>query len=438
MTVNYKKLMMVGMTGVVASAMVVGCGKAEDKKTASTSAPSAAATATSAAKQEPVSLEFWTISLQPKFNDYFNKLIADYKVIHPNVSIDWKDFPYDALQSKLLTSVASGNTPDVVNLNTELGNQMGSKGALVDFNQYLKPEEKGLYFDGIFNSTVLNGKAYGLPWYTGLSLMFYNKKLVEKAGLDPKNPPKTMDELISWATQIKAKTGASGWAEQVGAKFFTLEGVPILSADKKKAAFNDAKGIAAVEAKVKLYKDGINPKEDANFDKQVQYYSSEQVAFQLSGSTFINRIKTAAPEIYANTLAAPIPTGKAGDRTSNTMNIAVPAKSKNVKEAVEFAKFVTNAKAQLDFSKAANTLPSTKDSAKDVFFTQTDGTLEAQAKLASVQGLDKATDALLGVEKAADVNKAVQKHLQNVFLNNADVKTELDAAAKEVNDLLAQ
>ncbi|CDN46187.1 hypothetical protein BN871_LI_00010, partial [Paenibacillus sp. P22] len=38
----------------------------------------------------------------PKFNDFFNKLIDEYEQGHPGVTIDWKDYPYDAIQAKLL------------------------------------------------------------------------------------------------------------------------------------------------------------------------------------------------------------------------------------------------------------------------------------------------------------------------------------------------
>ncbi|MFD2615371.1 ABC transporter substrate-binding protein [Paenibacillus gansuensis] len=390
--------------------------------------------ATETAKE--VKLEFWTISLQPKFNDYFNNLFAAYQKDHPNVKIDWKDYPYDGLQSQLLTSIAGGSAPDVVNLNTELANQMGSKGALVDMNQEITPETKAAYFDGIYKSTEIDGKAYGLPWYTSSQVLFINKAIAEKAGLDVSNPPKTREDLLTWARQVKEKTGIAGYAQQVNSNLLAVDGVPLLSEDKKKAGFNTDAGYQAIENQRKLYEDGIIPKEDANFDKQVTYFASQQVAFELSGSTFINRLQTAAPDVYKQTMAVPMPLGKAGSRFSNTMNIAVPAKSDNVKEAVEFAAFLTNAQNQLEFAKVANTLPSTKDSIKDPFFSQDDGTLEAQAKIASSQGLENASDFLLGVEKAGDINTTIVKHLQNIFLNKADVKAEMDAAAKEVEGLL--
>lgn len=386
--------------------------------------------------EDQVTVEFWTISLQPTFNDYFDKLIADYETQHPNVKIDWKDYPYDAVLNKLMTSIAGGEAPDVVNLNTEFANQMGSKDALVDFNQELTAEQKAAYFPGIYSSTEMSGKAFALPWYTALPVLFLNKDLVEKAGLDPSNPPATKEELNAWGRQIKEKTDAYGYIFTMEARTLLEENLPFLTEDYKKAAFNTPEVEEYINENVELLKEGVIPKDIINYDKQVQYFASEQVAMSLSSSPFINKIKTAAPDVYSKMVAVPSPVGKAGIRYSNTMNLVVPAATSHKKEAVDFAVFVTNAANQLEFSKVANTLPSTVESAKDPFFAENDGTVEGVAKTVSAVSLDKAEDFYLGIENANDVNQAVTKALQIIYLNDGNVKKELAEAEKEVNRIL--
>jgi putative chitobiose transport system substrate-binding protein len=385
---------------------------------------------------EQVTVEFWTISLQPTFDDYFNKLIAEYESQNPNVKIDWKDYPYDAVLNKLMTNIAGGDAPDVVNLNTELANQMGTKDALVDFNQELTADQKATYFSGIYSSTEMNGKAFALPWYTGLPVLFMNKDLVEKAGLNPDNPPKTKQELNEWGRQIKEKTGAYGYIFTMEARTLLEENLPFLTEDHKKAAFNTPEVEEYLNENLQLLKDGVIPKDIINYDKQVQYFASEQVAMSLSSSPFINKIKTAAPDVYDKMVAVPNPVGKAGIRYSNTMNIVVPSATSHKKEAVDFAVFVTNAANQLEFSKIANTLPSTVESAKDPFFSENDGTLEGVAKTVSAVSLDKAEDFYIGVESAKDVNEKVTKALQEIYLNGADVKKTLTTAESDVNKIL--
>jgi putative chitobiose transport system substrate-binding protein len=394
--------------------------------------------ASAAPNAEPVTLEFWTIALQPTFNDYFNDLIAKYESSHTGVTVDWKDYPYDAISQRLLTSTASGKSPDVVNLNTEFASQLGSKGALLNLSDYLKDDEAKSYFEGIYNSTVFDGKAYALPWYTGTEVLFMNKKLVEKAGLDPANPPQTREELVEWARQVHEKTGVAGYAQQLVSKLFPIDGIPILNEDKTAAAFNTPEAEAMIAEMRDLMAEGVVLKEDADFSKQIQYFSGEQVAFQLSGPTFINFIKTSAPDVYKNTIAVTLPTGKANLRLSNSMNLVVPQKSKNPEQAVEFAAFITNAENQTAFSKVANTLPSSKASIEDPFFTESDGSLEAEAKVASSQSLDKATDYMVGVPSAGDINSALARGLQEILMNGADIKETLNSVEKEVNNILSQ
>ncbi|WP_106766197.1 ABC transporter substrate-binding protein [Paenibacillus faecalis] len=420
---------------LLASIMIVGllaaCGsKTSDDGKAASNADGEGKTG------EKVTVEFWTISLQPTFNDYFNKLIADYESENPNIKIDWKDYPYDAVLNKLMTNIAAEEAPDVVNLNTELANQMGTKNALVDFNQELTPEQKEAYFQGIYSSTEIDGKAYALPWYTGLPILFLNKDLVEKAGLDPNNPPATREDLMQWGRQIKEKTGVYGYIFSMEARSLLEENLQFLTEDYKKAAFNTPEVEEYIQENLALLEEGVIPKDIINYDKQVQYFASEQVAMSLSSSPFINKIKTAAPDVYEKMLAVPSPVGEAGIRYSNTMNLVVPATTSHKKEAVDFAVYVTNATNQLEFSKVANTLPSTVESAKDPFFSENDGTLEGVAKTVSAVSLDKAQDFYIGIESANDVNHAVTKALENIYLNDADVKEELAAAEQEVNKIL--
>ncbi len=131
------------MAGIVA-----GCGSstATDTKSSDTAASTAAASSTAAAdssvSQEPVNLQFWTISLQPTFTDFFNKLIETYQNDNKNVTVKWTDLPYDAIQNKLITAAAGGNAPDVVNLNTEMALTLAGKGILVNLEKEATEEQK--------------------------------------------------------------------------------------------------------------------------------------------------------------------------------------------------------------------------------------------------------------------------------------------------------
>lgn len=50
--------------------------------------------------------------------------------------------------------------------------------------------------------STYDGEIYAVPSYIDASVVFYNKDLFEKAGLDPENPPKTWDDVLSAARKI--------------------------------------------------------------------------------------------------------------------------------------------------------------------------------------------------------------------------------------------
>jgi multiple sugar transport system substrate-binding protein len=95
------------------------------------------------------------------------------------------------------------------------------------------------------------GKLYGIPTKNYSMGLVYNKTLFQRAGLDPKSPPKTWSEVRTAAKKIAALgAGTAGYSEysagNTGGWHFTAElyslGGQVVSADGRKADFNNAMG----------------------------------------------------------------------------------------------------------------------------------------------------------------------------------------------------
>ena len=54
-----------------------------------------------------------------------------------------------------------------------------------------------------------------MPFNSSNAIVFYNKSLFEKAGLDPHNPPTTFEDFIEVARKLTIKDSA-GNVEQAG------------------------------------------------------------------------------------------------------------------------------------------------------------------------------------------------------------------------------
>ncbi|KIL37883.1 hypothetical protein SD70_30025 [Gordoniibacillus kamchatkensis] len=346
---NAKRFISLGLAGSIVCSLLAACSDGNgggDGKAAPGPAPNA--------PKKDVTLNFWTISLSPNFDDYINGRIKKYQDEHPGIKVKWTDLPYGSMENKLLTSIAGGNSPDVVNLNTGMALTLAAKNALVDLNKEATEEQRSIYFPDLYNSTKLGNSAYAFPWYFGLSVFMYNKKIYEQAGLDPNQPPKTLDELKQQAIQIKAKTGKYGFAfvSNPPADLY-FAGVPIISEDKKKIIVNTPEALEWAKWNKALYDEGIIPKDSVGADANyaTDKYQAGQIATLTTGANFLNRVKQNAKDVYDNTLVAKMPAKKEnGNYQASLMNVVVPMLSKNHREAIDFANYMTNDESQLAFA----------------------------------------------------------------------------------------
>lgn len=448
-----RKIRISAMLTVCAMAMSLfsACSKSNDNASNSNeptaSSPSASASASaspsaspSTAPKKDVTLQFWTISLSPNFDDYINGRIKVFEDANPGIKVKWTDLPYDAMENKLLTSIAGGNAPDVVNLNTGMTMTLAGKNALVDLEKEATEEQRSIYFENLYNSTKLGDSAYAFPWYYGLNAFIYNKKIYEEAGLDPNQPPTTWEELKQQAITIKEKTGKYGFVPTYNPPAdLYFSGVPMISDDKKKMIINTPEALEWVKWNKDLYDQKIVPKESLSADANyaTDKYQSGQIATLTTGASFLNRVKTNAKDVYDNTLVAKMPAMKSGKYHAGLMDVVVPQASKNHPEAIAFANFITNDESQLAFAKVVNILPSTKKAAADPFFSQAGDDPESKTKIITAQEAEFAQDFTLGIKDESKVLDPLWKNWQKMLLGEMTPEqylSESEAAAQKALD----
>ena len=66
------------------------------------------------------------------------------------------------------------------------------------------------FYPTLMENGVTDGKVWGIPFQRSTIVMYYNKDLFRKAGLNPNKPPKTWSELVSNGKKIKNSTNAWG------------------------------------------------------------------------------------------------------------------------------------------------------------------------------------------------------------------------------------
>ncbi|MFI5490381.1 ABC transporter substrate-binding protein [Micromonospora echinaurantiaca] len=387
-------------------------------------------------------IEFWTINLKKNFESYINGLIDGFKKQHPDAKITWVDVPGNEVKPKLLAAVAAGNAPDVVNLsNSDLEEFVPS---LTDLGPYVTEEQRRAYAPNLIESLMPDGTLIALPWYNGgAPIAIYNTDLVSKAGLDVSSPPKTFREALAWATKLhQATPGVYGMNGIPSISVMQAEGVPVLSADKSRAAFNTPETTQLLTAWHDAYRSGgIAPgatvKDDRNYPQTLE---NQQVAFSASVMPFVlNNIEKNAPDVFAKLKLGSAMTGKAGTYVlPDQQTFVVPKGTPNPRFATEFALYLTNAENQTAFCKLVAIYPSTVESLKDPHFTTFQpGKLTDEARRIIAEELPKLQLGFLGTGKDDRLKERWDENMRAMISGRKSPSQALADAEKEWNALLA-
>nr|WP_231598146.1 extracellular solute-binding protein [Synechococcus sp. CBW1002] len=314
-------------------------------------------------------IQFWTLDLAPRFNDYIRGVIAAWEQRNPGMRVRWTDLPWSSVERKLLAAVFARTAPDVVNLNPLFAANLASKGGLLPLDPLLPPDAAQTYLPKVWKAGQLPGpdgppSQFAVPWYLTARITLANRDLLAKAGYS--RPPLRWQEVPAYAEAVKRRTGRY-------ALFVTV--VPDDSAElleslvqmdvrlldgRQRAAFNSPEGRRAFAFWTDLYRRGLLPREvvSQGYRRAIELYQSGELAQVASGAEFLRSIQTNAPGIAAVTAPFPPLTGAGGEANVAVMNLAVPRQSRLPKEALSFALFLTDATNQLAFAEQARVLPS--------------------------------------------------------------------------------
>lgn len=394
---------------------------------------------------EQITLEFWTMQLQPTFTDYINGIIEDFEAENPNIKIDWLDVPAADLDKKILSAVSTDTAPDVVNLNPTFASQLAELDALVNMEEAVSEDDKALYVKGAWEANQIGDVTFAIPWYLSTSVTLNNKQIFEEAGLDPEKPATTYEEAAEYAKIIKDETGKYGYFPSLDLSLvlqhMVMMGAELTNEDGTEAAFNTPEGLYAFEYFTNLYNEGLIPREALTGDQRatIDMYQAGQVAF-FDGSQFIVQVKENAPEIYENTLPSEAITGKSGKKTMSVQNVVVPKQTKNQEAAVKFALFLTNGENQLEFSKLTPILPSNVESLADPYFTEADDDAEPTdlVRIVSASQLESAELLVPPMNNYTELRQAMYDAISAAMLGEMTPQEALDKAEAEWNEILAQ
>lgn len=388
-------------------------------------------------------VEFWTMQLQPTFNEYFDSLIAEFEAQHPQWEVRWVDIPWAAMEAKILTSVSAGTAPDVVNLNPNFASLLAGRNAWLSLDDRLSPEVRSQYLENIWDASRFNGRSFGIPWYLTTRITIYNRDLLRQVGWD--KPPATYAELAQLARSVKQQTGKYAFfvsfaPNDSGEVLESLVqmGVELVNPDGT-AAFNSPQGREAFAYWVELYREGLLPRDvlTQGHQRAIELYQGGELVLLATGPQFLKTIANNAPDIARVSHPAPQITGTTGKTNVAVMNVMIPRDTDNPEGALAFARFLTNPENQLAFSQAANTLPSTAETLNQAYFREGDASQLDAARVLSARQLSRAQVLVPPLTNVNELQQILYENLQAAMLGEKTIETALAEAEAQWNAIAA-
>lgn len=342
--------------------IVVACGR-------SGSESSSAGAAGSPVPTGPISgtINVWAMGTE---GEKLGALAKDFMAKNSGVTVKVTAVPWDAAHNKISNAIAAKSTPDLSLIGTTWMGEFGAAGALDPTPSNI---DKSKFFSGAWDTTVVKGTSYGVPWYVETRVIYYRKDLAEKAGIT--SAPANWDDLQTMAKAMVDKAGAKwGINLQAGGTGSWQTVLPFVW--QKGGGIIDSAGKFTLDAQPNIdaltyyqsfYKDKLSPTAldpgalEAGFIKG-------SIGMFISGPWHIGILKDqskAQPDFMSKVGLAPMPKETAGTSFVGGGDLVVFKNTKNRAAAWAFVQYLSQPDVQVKWYQTVADLPSVQSAWDD-------------------------------------------------------------------------
>ncbi len=153
-----------------------------------------------------LSFSNWTSTEKPSHKS-IQRYTASFEKDVAGVRVRGEQFPYYLYVEKLLSSFARGVPPDVMQLAPYWLQKFHKRGYLLPMDAHVSQGNLNRRYSKDVDSCKIDNRIFALNLSLAPLVLYYNRELMEQAGLDGDAPPRTMSELRVMAKQIKESSG---------------------------------------------------------------------------------------------------------------------------------------------------------------------------------------------------------------------------------------
>lgn len=176
-------------TLILALALVAGCARTQDERTV---------------------VRFWVMGYE---GEIVAKLLPEFERQHPGIRVDLQIVPWLSAHEKLLTAFAGESLPDVSPIGNTWIPEFAALGALEPLDDEIAATpgfDPADFFPGVWDTGVIEGRTYAVPWYVETRLPFYRRDMLAKAGV--KTLPVSWDEWRVAMREVKRVAGQGNYS----------------------------------------------------------------------------------------------------------------------------------------------------------------------------------------------------------------------------------
>lgn len=294
---------------------------------------------------------FWTFN--ELHQQFFESMADKWNEAHPDEKIKLvaTTFPYDDNHNKLQVALQSGKgAPDLVDIEiSKIGNFLKGEPQLVPLNDIVEPNKDNLVMSRLDNYAK-DGQYYGIDYHVGAQVIYYNKEILDQAGVDA-------DKIITWddyeaaGKQVLEKTGKPMATVETTDQWsywplVVQHGSDLLDKDGN-VTLNDQANIEVLTYLQKLVNEKVAVVAPGGFHHSEEYYgfmNGGGAASVWMPMWYMGRFTDYMADLKGKIIIKPMPVFKQGELRSSGMGgtgTVITNQSKNqelVKKFLEFAK----------------------------------------------------------------------------------------------------
>ena len=322
-----------------------------------------------------VTLRFWGLGRE---GEVVQELIKEFERDHPTVRVRVQQIPWSAAHEKLLTAHVGDASPDIAQLGNTWIPEFVALRALepLDSSLAVSPSvDSSDFFPGIWETNVIDGAAYGIPWYVDTRVVFYRKDILEQAGYS--SFPTTWEDWLLAMRAIKRLVGpgrypiylpSNEWHQPV--IFGMQTGSQLLRDHGTYSTFTEPAFQRAFGFYIRLYRDSLAPVKGLNdVANPYQEFERGYFAMWITGpwnlGEFANRLPDSMQNRWA-TAPLPGPDGiESGVSLAGGSSLVLFRSSRHQKEAWQLIEFLSRPEQQQRFYELTGDLPARIDAWSD-------------------------------------------------------------------------